>query len=111
MAKPKLESHRQIYLKTFFRNHITLKARLALLTLYNVRFSNWFEIGLLIWEYLQLISQIILILPDLSEVYHPRLIFRVVVYSCKLINPSYLLSFDNTDTITASIITLILTSC
>jgi len=108
MKTPKHQTYTPNHLKKFFENRLIFKARIALLSSFNVKISQWLETSLLIFEYLQLISQVILFLPDLSEVSHRRLLFQIIIYTCKLIDPSHLLSFENTDSITQSIITLIL---
>jgi len=108
MKKLNINSNRLAYLKTFFQNHLTLKARISLLSSYNVKFPDWFEISVLIFEYLQLISQIVLFVPELYEASDNSFIIRIVIYACKLVNVSWLLSFTNTDSTTGSMIAIVL---
>ncbi len=88
-------------LETFCQNNTFFKIKFALVTLFNVRYSKIFEKSLLVIEYLQLISQVLLLHPILFDTIDQDLrnsfLFQVVVYFFKLLNPSYLLNFTKED--------------
>ena len=99
-------------LSSFCKSHSSFKTRLGILSLYQARFSNWFEILLLSFEYLQLLSLTILIHPTAYSLSNANTqesyIFEVVAYFFKLANPSYLLSFSGSNSTTNAVLAIIL---
>ena len=85
-------------LDSFCQNHLRLKTKIGLLTLQNVSFSRLTNKLVVLFEYLQLLSQAILLDPRIynftETAFADRdLLFKVAVYFCKLVNPAYLLDF------------------
>ena len=92
----------------FCQNHSSFRTKLALVSFYKAIYPKWIDQILLLLEYLQLISQILL-LPDTkyespSYFSYP---FQVIVYFFKIINPSFLLTYENGDATTCAILSLI----
>ena len=101
-------------LKSFCKNHSSLKARFGILSLHKSHFPSWFEKIFLSFEYIQLLSLTIFIHPSVSKLSNPSMedsfLFDFVAYSLKLANPSSLLSFEDSDSTTISVLTIILAS-
>ena len=102
-------------LQSFSRNTSFLKRRMGFLTLYKVEYSIWIEKILLFLEYAQLISQIMIVCCDdytfkvgESDYYlDKKYFFDIITYFFKLINPSFLISFRESNETTASILCLV----
>jgi len=93
-------------LEEFCQSHSSFKTKIALLSFYKVNFSKWTDKLLLVLEYLQLMSQIILSQDDSTTNYD--LPFQIIIYFFKLINPSYLLGFDREHSAAFAVLILIL---
>ena len=94
---------------SFCQNDSSLKTKIALLTIYKIKYPGWTEILILLIEYLQLISQAILSASlVLEERNHNPFILRIVVYFFKLITPSYLLSYENSDSIITTVLIVVI---
>ena len=95
---------------SFCQTQSSLKTKIALLTFYKVKFPVWIEALILIFEYLQLISQSILISPFAYEdSKHDKAFPNLIFYLLKLINPIYLLAEESSDSIKSAI--LIILTC
>ena len=93
------QSQAFLTLSSFCQNYSPLNVKVALLTFFRVRFSDWTEIMILSYEYIQLISQALL--HHLSIYKSPESsLSEGVIYFFKLLNPSYLLSFQQYDLLT-----------
>jgi len=93
-------------LSSFCQNSSSIKTKVALLTYYKVRYSPWAEKLILIFEYLQLVSQAILSASFASEnTSKDRFVFTVIIYALKLINPSYFLNYE--DSMTSSVLVIL----
>jgi len=99
-------------LDSFCRNNLLLKTKIGLITLQDASSSHLTSKLILIFEYLQLLSQTMLLDPDIYEIPNASfldedLLFKIVTYFCKLINPAYLLDFSKEDHFTARVLLLI----
>jgi len=96
-------------LDSFCQNRSSFKTKLALLSFYKVHYPKWINQLLVVFEYLQLMSQVLL-LPGASydnpEYY--KFPFQIVVYFFKLVNPSYLLTYESRDTTTLTVLIMVL---
>ena len=86
-------------LSYFCQDRSSLKTKIALLTFFQVNYSDYTEKILVLFEYLQLISQTLLLSPRIYNTSDTETLFitKVVVYFFKLVNPSYLLTFKESD--------------
>jgi len=84
-----LENPKAVNLSSFCQKNSSLRIKLALLTFYKIQYSVWTGQAILIFEYLQLISQSIL---KTSWVYEnssqTAFLSEAILYILKLINPS-----------------------
>jgi len=71
-----------------------LKLKLALLSLYNLQYPDWSEKLLVLLEYLQLMSQGILLYSALDKTSDVGIVENIVYYFFKIVNPSCLLDYD-----------------
>ncbi|RZK12695.1 MAG: hypothetical protein EOO43_18505, partial [Flavobacterium sp.] len=100
-------------LSFYCKSHSSFKTHFGILSLYKIDFPYWLEKILLSIEYIQLLSLTILVHPNIprladSNTKNPFL-FDAITYFMKIINPSYLLSFDGSnDSTTYSILAIIL---
>lgn len=97
---------------TFFcQNNSSLKAKIGLLTLNHNEYSKLLTYILILIEYLQLMSQALLVYPNssLENLNQPNTyFFTVITYFFKLINPAYLLTYDKSEaTLTTHILLII----
>jgi len=95
-------------LRSFCQDRSSFKTKFALLSFYKVEYSQLTEAIILVLEYLQLMSQIIL--SSNIDYDHPALnsfIFDIVVYFFKMINPSYLLDYGKSDATTTTVLTIL----
>ena len=85
------------------QNQSSILTKVALLTRHNIKYSIWTEKLILLYEYLQLISQAFTVFSVIQN--DPGSSYSVftsfVLYFFKLINPSYLLSYSGTDKLTS----------
>jgi len=95
-------------LQFYCDNHLFLKSKIALLTVYDQQSSKWTEKGLLLYEYAQLMSQGLLIYSSLVDPTTQSLFEKAILYFFKIINPSYLLDFNGFSSLTWKIIILML---
>ena len=97
---------------TFFcQNNSSLKTKIGLLTLNHLEYSKLLNYILILIEYLQLMSQVLLVYPNssLENLNQPdTYIFTVITYFFKLINPSYLLPYSKSDSSLTSHVLLII---
>ena len=98
------------YLSTFADNYMSLGTRVAIISLHNNVQHAFFEGIILVFEYLQLFSQALLLRSILynTPIANENLLFKIIVYAAKLINPSYLLPFDSNDSVTTAVLFAIL---
>jgi len=96
-------------LDSFCQTRSSFKTKIALFTFYKLHYPKWFDQIVLILEYLQLMSQVLL-LPGASydQPAHDDLFFQIVVYFFKLINPSYLLTYQQPNSLTLTVLIMIL---
>jgi len=96
-------------LSSFCQDRSSFKIKFALMSFYKIEYWIGAEIFILILEYLQLMSQVIL--SSSTNYDNPVLnswAFDVVVYFFKLVNPSYLLTYEKSDTVTSTVMAILL---
>ena len=83
-------------LESFCQNKSSIKIKVALLTFHNGKFSTWIEKLILLFEYLQLISQSLLLYESAQNFSQTseKTFINGVFYFFKLVNPCYLLSYN-----------------
>jgi len=95
-------------LSSFCQNGSCLKTKFALLSFYEIQYSKWTETFILILEYLQLMSQVIL--SSSINYDHPAFdsfVFDIIVYFFKIINPSYLLTYEKSNAVTITVLAIL----
>jgi len=95
-------------LSSFCQDRSSFKTKFALLSFYKIKFSPWTDSIILLLEYLQLISQIILSpSTNYDSPGYNTFFFNIVVYFFKIINPSYLLTYHESDTVTSTVLVIL----
>jgi len=102
-------------LQSFSQNSSFFKRRIGTLTLYETQNTPSIDKLILFIEYFQLISQIFVICcddytnktPETDSALDKKYIFEIITYFFKLINPSFLINFTESNGITASILCLV----
>lgn len=102
-------------LQSFSSNTCFLKRRMGLITLSKNECSIWAKKIVLALEYLQIVSQILIVCCDdyvyktreSDEYLDKKYFFDIFTYFFKLINPSFLISFKESNATTASILCLV----
>jgi len=96
-------------LSSFCQDRSSFKTKFALQSFYKIKFSPWTDSIILLLEYLQLISQIILApTTNYDSPAYNAFFFDIVVYFFKIINPSYLLTYHESDTVTSIVLVILL---
>ncbi len=103
MEPTKLHNHPHQPLSFFCKDSLSLGSKLALLTFYKVKFPLYIEKLLLLFEYLQLISQAFSYETSSKNSYFTE----IVLYFLKLTNPSSLLSWKSSDITTSTVLVMI----
>jgi len=97
-------------LASFCQNRSTIRTRIALMTFYKIQYSELVERIIVSLEYLQVVSQAFLLFDDIE--YDSNVSYRfmadIVVYFFKLMNPSCLVTFSNTDEIISSLLVILI---
>ena len=95
-------------LSSFCQNGSFLKTKVALLTFYKIQYSSWVEKLILIFEYLQLMSQALFASSLLFESSnHRQYLYKIIIYAFKLVNPSELLSYESSDSMTLTVLVMV----
>ena len=95
-------------LDSFCQNSSCLRVKIALCTFFKVKFPVWIEKSILIFEYLQLMSQGVLSEPFIDQnSEHKILFFEIIIYALKLINPCYLLAYQSSKSTISSTLVII----
>ena len=97
------ETSKSQTLSSFCQNGSFLKTKVALWTFYKIQYSPWTERLILIFEYLQLVSQALLVSSPEQNEY----LYKSFVYAFKLVNPSYLLSYESSDSMTLTVLVIL----
>ena len=97
-------------LGSFCRTHSFFRTKLAFLSFYKIHYSDFTNKICLALEYFQVISQLLLFDPRLEKNIETenKLVFQIITYSSKLLNPSHLLKYENSDSTTIIILIMIL---
>ena len=95
-------------LASFCQNDSFTKTKVALLTFYKIQYPVWVEKLILIFEYLQLMSQALLASSLLDkDLNQSSYFFQIITYAFKLVNPSYLLSYESSDSMTLTVLVIL----
>ncbi len=97
-------------LESFCQNRSSFKTKVALMTFYGLKYSFWTEKIIVLLEYLQLVSLSILIFPNLTTNFplSDKFVPQAIIYACKLVNPSYLIDYTESRSLTSTILILLL---
>ena len=89
-------------LGSFCQSDSSFKTRIAQITFETKRNSDFAGRFILLFEYLQLFSQSILLNPSMykNPKYKNPLVFEIIIYFFKLVNPCYLLNYEKDDGLT-----------
>ena len=98
------------YLSSICTESNHFRTKFAIFSSTDVKRSPFVEIFILCLEYLQLVSQIILLSYDFDQVfkYQDDPFFNGILYAAKLINPSQLFPLDNHDGLTTTVLSIVL---
>ena len=104
-SKPQATALKTTNTKSF----IQISSRFALLSFYHEKRSRLHDSLLLIFEYIQLLSLALLLIPSLynDSGIGDKPIFYDTVYAAKMLNPSYLLSFQGSDSLSKTALLLV----
>lgn len=99
-------------LTSFSQSDSFLTIKVSFLAFYGARYPIWSEQILVILEYLQLISQSLLIYPSTANQSSPYIsdFTKAIIYFFKLVNPSSLMTFHSGDSTTLIILLIVLGS-
>ena len=97
------------YASTVYEAQISYRTRFAALSFYKQRYSSYAELFLILIQYMQLVSQVILYSGSIYEEIHPTGFVKRIYYVAKLLNPGYFITdTQNTKTLWGLLIGLCL---
>jgi len=99
-------------LDSFCKSESILQTKIALMTFYNRRYSDWTDKFILLIEYFQLISQSLIFHASASNnaTSASSSFSNTVVYFLKLVNPSYLMPLRVHNSLSSTILLIVLVS-